>query len=100
MPLRATALDKFKALSYTLAPATGSRPRASPSARQKPSVRCAQVAQSVEQGIENPCVGGSIPSLGTILAWLDPCPRFLGFERRSIGCTIAPDIVRSNQDDL
>lgn len=26
----------------------------------------AQVAQSVEQGIENPCVGGSIPSLGTI----------------------------------
>jgi hypothetical protein len=28
-------------------------------------VRCAQVAQSVEQGIENPRVGGSIPSLGT-----------------------------------
>jgi hypothetical protein len=27
----------------------------------------AQVAQSVEQGIENPCVGGSIPSLGTII---------------------------------
>ncbi len=26
----------------------------------------AQVAQSVEQGIENPRVGGSIPSLGTI----------------------------------
>jgi hypothetical protein len=25
----------------------------------------AQVAQSVEQGIENPRVGGSIPSLGT-----------------------------------
>ena len=24
-----------------------------------------QVAQSVEQGIENPCVGGSIPSLAT-----------------------------------
>ncbi len=26
----------------------------------------AQVAQSVEQGTENPRVGGSIPSLGTI----------------------------------
>lgn len=25
----------------------------------------AQVAQLVEQGTENPCVGGSIPSLGT-----------------------------------
>ena len=25
----------------------------------------AQVAQSVEQGTENPCVGGSIPPLGT-----------------------------------
>ncbi|CAE6886842.1 conserved protein of unknown function [Pseudomonas marincola] len=25
----------------------------------------AQIAQSVEQGIENPRVGGSIPSLGT-----------------------------------
>ncbi len=27
----------------------------------------AQIAQLVEQGIENPRVGGSIPSLGTIL---------------------------------
>jgi hypothetical protein len=27
----------------------------------------AQVAQSVEQRIENPRVGGSIPSLGTLL---------------------------------
>ena len=27
----------------------------------------AQIAQSVEQGTENPCVGGSIPPLGTIL---------------------------------
>ena len=27
----------------------------------------AQVAQVVEQGTENPCVGGSTPSLGTIL---------------------------------
>ncbi len=25
----------------------------------------AQIAQSVEQGTENPCVGGSIPPLGT-----------------------------------
>ena len=28
---------------------------------------CAQVAQLVEQGTENPCVGGSIPPLGTTL---------------------------------
>ena len=28
----------------------------------------AQVAQSVEQRTENPCVGGSIPPLGTILS--------------------------------
>ncbi len=27
----------------------------------------AQIAQSVEQGIENPRVGGSIPPLGTII---------------------------------
>jgi hypothetical protein len=27
----------------------------------------AQIAQSVEQGIENPRVGGSIPSLGTTI---------------------------------
>ena len=31
------------------------------------SARYAQIAQSVEQGIENPRVGGSIPPLGTIL---------------------------------
>ena len=30
------------------------------------SFALAQVAQSVEQRTENPCVGGSIPSLGTI----------------------------------
>ena len=29
----------------------------------------AQIAQSVEQGTENPRVGGSIPPLGTILLW-------------------------------
>ena len=29
--------------------------------------RCASVAQSVEQGTENPCVDGSIPSGGTKL---------------------------------
>ena len=28
---------------------------------------CAQIAQLVEQGTENPCVAGSIPALGTIL---------------------------------
>ncbi len=32
----------------------------------------AQVAQSVEQGTENPCVGGSIPSLGTIFEFKKP----------------------------
>lgn len=30
----------------------------------------AQIAQLVEQGTENPCVGGSIPPLGTPLALL------------------------------
>ena len=30
-----------------------------------PSRHYAQIAQSVEQGTENPCVGGSIPPLGT-----------------------------------
>ena len=29
----------------------------------------AQVAQSVEQGTENPCVGGSIPSPGTTFGY-------------------------------
>lgn len=34
----------------------------------RPATACgARVAQLVEQGIENPCVGGSIPSPGTIL---------------------------------
>ena len=28
--------------------------------------KSAKIAQQVEQGTENPCVGGSIPSLGTI----------------------------------
>jgi hypothetical protein len=32
-----------------------------------PEIRNAQIAQSVEQGTENPRVGGSIPPLGTIL---------------------------------
>ncbi len=27
----------------------------------------AQIAQSVEQGTENPCVAGSIPALGTTI---------------------------------
>ena len=30
----------------------------------------AQIAQSVEQGTENPCVRGSIPRLGTIKKYL------------------------------
>ena len=32
----------------------------------------AQIAQSVEQRTENPCVGGSIPPLGTILKGFRP----------------------------
>ena len=35
-------------------------------------VRSGQVAQSVEQGIENPRVGGSIPSLATIKNPVNP----------------------------
>ena len=31
-----------------------------------PAIILAQIAQSVEQGTENPRVGGSIPPLGTI----------------------------------
>ena len=45
-----------------------------------PSPAFAQIAQSVEQGTENPCVGGSIPPLGTeknLREWLSggasPC---------------------------
>ena len=34
-----------------------------------PSARYAQIAQSVEQGTENPRVGGSIPPLGTTFAF-------------------------------
>ena len=47
-------------------------------------VRPAQVAQSVEQRTENPCVGGSIPPLG-ILNLRDACQLF-GYEkaRRSL----------------
>ncbi len=41
-----------------------------PLGRKNPIMRRSnygQVAQSVEQGTENPCVGGSIPPLATIL---------------------------------
>ena len=45
--------------------------------------RGAQVAQSVEQRTENPCVGGSIPPLGTSvfaveIKGLEPRPRLIG----------------------
>ena len=33
------------------------------------SAKIAQIAQSVEQGTENPRVGGSIPPLGTIVKY-------------------------------
>src|SRR5438445_1397405 len=48
---------------------------------------CAQVAQSAEQGTENPRVGGSIPPLGTIRqdrSELPAVPR-AGFDVRSGG---------------
>ncbi len=45
-------MDTVRGISYT-----GRRPAL---------LRVAQVAQLVEQRIENPRVGGSIPSLGTI----------------------------------
>ena len=41
----------------------------------------AQVAQLVEQGIENPRVGGSIPSLGTIIK----SPAFAGLFGNGVG---------------
>jgi hypothetical protein len=44
-------------------PAGQARARSSISAAR----RCAQVAQLVEQRTENPCVGGSIPPLGTFI---------------------------------
>ena len=40
--------------------------RKGPWVRIPPSPPNAQIAQSVEQGTENPCVDGSIPPLGTI----------------------------------
>ena len=42
----------------------------------------AQIAQSVEQRIENPCVGGSIPPLGTIIY---KSQKFLFKIKRTIG---------------
>ncbi len=33
----------------------------------------AQIAQSVEQGTENPCVAGSIPALGTTSSLIFRC---------------------------
>ena len=38
-----------------------------PPYRSVKSPKCAQIAQSVEQRIENPRVAGSIPALGTII---------------------------------
>ena len=45
-------------------PETGAA-RLTPQSRKGLMRAVAQIAQSVEQGIENPRVGGSIPSLGT-----------------------------------
>ena len=46
--------------------ASSFRPVQRQPARGWPGSQQGQVAQSVEQGIENPRVGGSIPSLATI----------------------------------
>jgi hypothetical protein len=54
---RCERLDKTKSLAYTL-------PR--PPVFQ--GTGCAQIAQLVEQRIENPRVAGSIPALGTIFS--------------------------------
>jgi hypothetical protein len=43
---------------------------------ERPCSRFGQVAQLVEQGIENPRVGGSIPSLATIFPKPAPCAGF------------------------
>ena len=51
----------------------------------------AQIAQSVEQGIENPRVGGSIPSLGTTKYRKTPS------EDDSLGFFIACDLVAAGQ---
>ena len=52
----------------------------------------AQIAQSVEQGIENPRVGGSIPSLGTTNTEKPQA------KMPSLGFFIACDFVASGQD--
>ena len=48
-----------------------------------PGLGYAQIAQSVEQRIENPCVPGSIPGLGTI-----DCQPRAGFFVSAILCSI------------
>jgi hypothetical protein len=49
----------------------------------------AQIAQSVEQGIENPRVGGSIPSLGTKNTEKPLHRKIQGFFLRSKKCLIS-----------
>ena len=60
-------LAHYLATWFTLCknmPETGAS-RLTPQSRKGLMRAVAQIAQSVEQGIENPRVGGSIPSLGT-----------------------------------
>ena len=60
-------LAHYLATWFTLCknmPETGAA-RLTPQSRKGLMRAVAQIAQSVEQGIENPRVGGSIPSLGT-----------------------------------
>ena len=60
-------LAQYLATWFTLCknmPETGAA-RLTPQSRKGLMRAVAQIAQSVEQGIENPRVGGSIPSLGT-----------------------------------
>ncbi len=55
----------------------------------------AQIAQSVEQRIENPRVGGSIPPLGTINN--KPCKQLQGFLFWAFYCSGLPEVKVKKQ---
>ena len=60
---------------------SGQNKRVTKLRRPRPCRKSGQVAQSVEQRTENPCVGGSIPPLATTkFRWISrPCRRGVGF---------------------
>ena len=85
------AVQSIASLSVFEACSDGARLRALTHRQQTALIRGrddGQVAQSVEQGIENPRVGGSIPSLATICSRK---PRYAGlffFPRDAAGATL------------